>query len=128
MARSKVGIKVVGPLVWHEAKDCWVAIDPVQVDRDHDIAIAANFCVNSYIVGTNPRRFNWAGQVVDLADFAIVTAHELGWTGRVMTFYRKLDAALIAAGFRVREFSTRSPAGKGTGTAKMPTAIRELEG
>jgi len=119
---------VVGKLVWHAEKDCWVEVDPIAVERDHDLAVAANFCVDSYIRGTNPRRFNRNGEEMDLADFAILTAHELGWTGRVMTFYRKLDAALIAAGFRVREYSPRSVAGKGTGTAKMPKAIRELEG
>ena len=127
MARSKVG-RVVGKLVFDTGLDCWIEVDPVEVDKAHDLAVAADFAVNSYIVGTKPRRFNWKGEEMDLADFAIVTAHELGWTGRVMTFYRKLDAALIDAGHRVREYSSRSPAGKGTGTAKMPTAIRELEG
>ena len=119
MARSKVGIKVVGPLVWHEAKDCWVAIDPVKVDRDHDLATAANFVVDAYIPDTNPREFTWKGETMDLANFAIVTAHELGWTGRVNTFYRKLDTTLINADLRVREYSTRTYKGREIGRAHV---------
>jgi hypothetical protein len=129
MARSKVGIRVTGKLVWNENKDCWVAVSAEEVDKAHTLAVAADFVVEHYIPDTNPRRFTYKGEEMDLAEFAIVIAHEMGWKGRVSTLYRKLDATLIDAGLRIREYSTRVYNGRSSdGVGRMPNAIREIEG
>jgi hypothetical protein len=109
--------------------DTWVATRTENVDKAHRAALDANFVLDAYIADTKPRKFRLDGQEYDLANFAIITASQLGWTGTVGTFYRRLDQCLVDAGLRIKDFaprrtSSRNPAGHG----HLPTAIREIEG
>jgi len=109
--------------------DVWVATRTEDVDKAHRAALDVNFVLDAYIVDTNPRRFRLDGQEFDLAHFAIITASQLGWTGRIGTFYRRLDQCLVDAGIRVKEFATRrSYTRSSCGHAHLPVAIREIEG